>query len=143
LEDFMINRHRARPAIVLLALCASVAGVASCDATALTNLYGGGNGDSGSLTVYGSTTSASSGAVSAAIAIVAEDSACSGTTYGSSTGSSGSDGTYAISVSATSSAAGCVIVSGLVAGNPNPVTVSVPAVSFAGSDSVQVNLSFP
>ncbi len=139
----MALRLRSRPAIALLGLCLGAAALASCDATALTGQPGGGTGGGSALLVYGTTTSASSGAISAAITVVAEDAACSGTTYGSTTGSSNASGIYRISISATSAQAGCVLVTGIVAGNPNPVSIATPGVSFAGGDSVQVNLSFP
>jgi hypothetical protein len=142
-EEFMSKPFRSRPVVALLGVCIGAAAIASCDATALTGQPGGGTGGGATLVVYGTTTSAASGGVSAAITLVAEDAACSGTTYGSTTGSSSVDGTYRIAVSATSALAGCVLVTGIVAGNPNPVSIATSNVSFAGGDSVQVDLAFP
>ncbi|MGH7671065.1 MAG: hypothetical protein ACRENQ_16395 [Gemmatimonadaceae bacterium] len=139
-------RLRLRPVVSLLGLCIGVAAIASCDATALTGqpLAGSGGGGAGSVTVYGATTSAATGAVVANLTVTAEDSACTGTsTYGSATGVSTSTGSYGIVVTANSSAAGCVSITGTVSGNPTPVTVTQGGLSFAPGDSVLVNLSFP
>ena len=125
-----------------LGLCA--AAIACFDQTPLGITAGsGGNNTGNSLIVYGTTTSGASGAVAANLTVTAEDSACSGTTYGSATGTSSSAGVYRITVTATSAAAGCVVVTGTVAGNSNPVTLTQAGVSFGTGDSVQVNLSFP
>ncbi len=137
-------RLRPRPVIAVLALFAGVAGIVSCDATALIGQPGAGGGSgTGSMIVYGATTSATSGAVVANLTITAEDSSCSGTSYGSTAGTSASDGSYRLIVSASSASAGCVVVTGTVSGNPNPVSVSTPNLNFTTGDSVLVNLSFP
>lgn len=139
-------RLRLRPVVSLLGLCIGVAGIASCDATALTGQpgAGGGGGGGGSVTVYGATTSATTGAVVANLTVTAEDSACTGTTtYGSATGVSSSTGQYGIVVTSNSSAAGCVVVTGTVSGSTTPVTVTQGGVNFTQGDSVLVNLSFP
>lgn len=140
---------RARSVLSLIGLGLLAAFVASCDSAPLIlpagfgASTGGSGGGSGSLVVYGSTISATTGPVAADLTVVAEDSSCSGTTYGSATGSSSASGTYRVSVTASSSAAGCVVVTGSVAGDPNPVSIPVSGVSFGSGDSVQVNLSFP
>ncbi len=137
-------RLRLHPAIALLGLCIGVAGIASCDATALIGQPGaGGGGGSASMIVYGSTTSATTGAVVANLTVTAEDSSCSGTSYGSASGASSSTGTYRIEVTSSSTSAGCVVVTGTVSGNPNPVTLTKPNLDFTTGDSVVVNLSFP
>jgi hypothetical protein len=132
--------QRFRSGAVLVGLSAALACVVSCDSlpTGFEAGAGGGLGGTGSLIVYGSTVSSTSGAVTAAITVTAEDSACSGTTYGSASG-----GSYRISLTATSAAAGCVVVTGTVAGNPNSVSVPVSGVAFGSGDSVLVNLAFP
>ncbi len=139
-------RLRLHPAISVLGLFIGAAVIASCDATALTGqpgAGGGGGGGSSSMIVYGSTTSATTGAVVANLTVTAEDSSCSGTSYGSATGASSSTGIYRIEVSSSSTSAGCVVVTGTVSGNPNPVTLTKPNLNFTTGDSVVVNLSFP
>ncbi len=139
---------RARSVLSLIGFGVLAAFVASCDSTPLNIPAGfggssGGGSGGGSLIVYGTTMSASTGAVAADLTVAAEDSSCSGTVYGSATGTSSASGVYSISVTASSAQAGCVVVTGSVAGDPNPVTLPISGVSFGTGDSVQVNLSFP
>ena len=140
----MSMRLRLRPLIAVLGLFAGVAAVASCDAAPLIGQPGAGGGSgTGSMIVYGTTTSATSGAVVANLTVTAEDSSCSGTSFGSTAGTSASNGAYRLIVSSSTASAGCVVVTGTVSGNPTPVTVSKPGLNFTTGDSVLVNLSFP
>ena len=140
----MPMRLRLRPMIAVLGLIAGVAAIASCDATALIGQPGAGGGSgTGSMIVYGTTTSSTSGAVVANLTVTAQDSACSGTSFGSTAGTSASNGAYRLIVSSSTASAGCVVVTGTVSGNPNPVSVSMPNLNFTTGDSVLVNLTFP
>ncbi len=140
----MSTRLRLSVVLRLLALGGAVACVASCGSSALaTEAAVGAGGGSGSIVVYGLTTSSSAGAVAAGLTVTAEDSACSGISYGSATGTSSSSGLYRIAVTSSSVHAGCVVVTGAVPGSGNVVSVQTPDLSFAGGDSVQVNLTLP